>query len=62
MQGLNGYYTVEQLAEMWEISKRRVQKLCAEGRIQGVQKFGASWAIPDDAEKPMDGRSDRKKE
>lgn len=59
---LNGYCTVDQFSEKWEISKRRVQKLCSEGRIHGAQKFGTSWAIPDDAEKPMDGRSDRKKE
>ena len=59
---LNGYCTVDQFSEKWEISKRRVQILCAKGRIPGVQKFGISWAIPCDAEKPVDGRSDRKKE
>jgi hypothetical protein len=30
--------------------------LCLEGRIEGAEKFGNVWAIPDDAEKPKDER------
>lgn len=30
--------------------------MCAEGHIPGAVKFGRSWAIPEDAEKPVDGR------
>jgi hypothetical protein len=30
--------------------------LCLEGRIDGVIKFGNTWAIPEDAEKPKDER------
>ncbi len=32
------------------------QKLCEENRIPGVIRFGRSWAIPKNAEKPVDGR------
>ena len=30
--------------------------MCADGAIEGVEKFGKSWAIPADALKPKDGR------
>jgi len=42
------------------ISERRIQKLCEEGRIDGVVRFGKVWAIPKDAEKPLDGRLKKK--
>lgn len=50
------YRTVRQTAEAWKISERLVQKYCAQGRIPGAQKFGVSWEIPADAEKPGDPR------
>ena len=40
----------------WGISKRRIQVLCAQNRIQGVTHFGKSWAIPANAKKPCDAR------
>ncbi|MDT2753219.1 DNA-binding protein [Enterococcus thailandicus] len=40
----------------WGISERRIQKLCEENRIEGIEKFGRAWMIPKDAEKPIDGR------
>lgn len=46
----------KEAAVKWGISERRVQKLCEEGRIPGVVRFGRSWAIPKDAEKPKDAR------
>lgn len=30
--------------------------MCADGKIDGVTKFGNAWAIPIDAEKPTDNR------
>ena len=51
-----GYITASQVAKKWGISQRRVQILCAEGRINGVFKLGEAWAIPDDAPKPYDSR------
>lgn len=36
------YISVREVAQKWEISERRVQKLCEESRINGIQKFGRS--------------------
>lgn len=53
---LNGYLTANEIAEKWNLSPRRVQIMCANGDIPGVVKFGRSWAIPESAERPDDGR------
>ena len=45
---MNGYISVREAAERWNITERQVQKLCAEGRIDGVTRFANAWAIPDD--------------
>ncbi len=50
------YISVREAAQKWEISERRVQKLCEENRIDGTQKFGRSWMIPKTAKKPTDLR------
>ena len=50
------YMTASQAAKLWHISQRRVQILCAEGRIPGVFKLGEAWAIPKEVEKPLDMR------
>ena len=54
------YLTVRETARKWNLSDRMVQQFCTAGRIPGAQKFGNSWAIPADAEKPRDPRSVRK--
>ena len=40
----------------WNISRRRVEVLCAQGRIEGVQRMGGMWLIPENAKKPADAR------
>lgn len=50
------YMTASQASHKWNISQRRVQILCAEGRIEGVFKLGETWAIPVDSKKPNDLR------
>lgn len=55
------YISIAEAAQKWNISRRRVQVLCAQDRIPGLTKFGKSWAIPKEAEKPADGRKARKK-
>ena len=50
------YMTIKEAAEKWNRSVRRVQTICKEGMIPGAMKFGNSWAIPKDAEKPSDKR------
>lgn len=56
------YMTVKQASERWGISDRRVRKLCAEGRINGVVRDGRSYIIPVDVLKPIDRRSLRGKD
>lgn len=53
---MNGYMKISEAAEKWEISERRVNTLCLQGRIPGAVKFGTTWAIPEAAEKPKDNR------
>ncbi|MEZ4358033.1 MAG: DNA-binding protein [Eubacteriales bacterium] len=51
------YVSVQEAAFQWGISECRVQKLCKENRIAGVIRFSRVWAIPKDAENPIDGRT-----
>ena len=53
------YLTTAEIAEKWEISRRRVNTLCNEGRIRGELQKGKMWLIPDTAKKPEDGRRTR---
>ena len=50
------FITVKEAAGKWGLSERRLQTMCNEGIIPGVVKFGHAWAIPNDAEKPVDKR------
>ncbi len=54
--------TIKEVAEKWELSERHVQSLCKSGAIYGVRKYGRSWMIPDDAIKPIDGRTKEAKD
>lgn len=54
------YMTVQETAKLWEISERRVQRLCSENRIEGVIHLSRVWLIPKGTKKPADGR--RKKD
>ena len=53
---MNGYLKISEIAEKWGIKERRINTLCLEGRIEGAVKFGNTWAILEDAEKPRDER------
>lgn len=55
------YMTVQEAARKWELSERRIQKLCAENRIDGVVHLSRVWLIPKNAEKPADGRKKENK-
>ena len=50
------YLSTTQMSEKWNISSRRIQILCNEGRIEGAMKVGPTWVIPADAMKPGDQR------
>jgi len=53
---MKGYITVQDAAKKWNITIRRVQALCAEGRVEGATKHASVWAIPENVEKPSDAR------
>lgn len=50
------YITAREASKLWKITQRRVQVLCAQGKIPGAVLFGNAWAIPENAQKPRDGR------
>lgn len=54
------YIKVSKAAEKWGISARRVRFLCANGKIDGVIRKGNLYMIPENAMKPLDGRTNKK--
>ena len=50
------YMTISEAAEKWSLTRRRIQTLCATGRIPGTERFGSAWMIPKDAVKPANAR------
>ena len=50
------FLTTSEMAEKWDISRRRVTLLCSQGRIDGAILKGNTWLIPENAEKPEDSR------
>ena len=50
MNGIKGYISIREASCRWG------NQYCAEGRIPGASRFGRSWAIPENAEKPSDPR------
>lgn len=50
------YLSVQEFTDKWEISKRRIQILCREGRIDGAKRMGNMWVIPENAMRPADAR------
>ncbi len=51
------YVKLSQKAEEWGISVRRLQALCANEKIKGAVRLGRDWMIPQNARKPIDGRT-----
>lgn len=50
------YLPIQEFSDKWNISKRRIQILCKEGRIHGAEMIGNMWLIPSDADRPVDAR------
>lgn len=57
MEQMRDYMKIEEAAQAWGISPRRVQALCAAGKVSGALRFSRDWMIPKNAEKPADGRT-----
>ncbi len=51
------YLKIEDVAKKWGLSTRRVQSLCSQGKIEGAIRFGRDWMIPQNAKRPVDGRT-----
>ena len=56
------YLTSNEIALRWDISSRRVRKLCGEGRVAGAVQKGNLWLIPDNSQKPEEFQRGRKKQ
>lgn len=56
------YLNITETAEKWGISTRRLQTLCASGKIKGATRFGKAWMIPKTTQKPIDGRTKASKD
>lgn len=50
------YISISEAAEKFDISKRRTQILCEQGRVDGAIMVDGMWKIPSIAEKPIDRR------
>ena len=50
------FMTTREASEKWNITERRINVLCKEGRIPGAYKDNKRWLIPNEAEKPADKR------
>ena len=49
---MNGYISVKEAAERWDVSERQIQRMCVADMIPSVIRFSNTWAIPEDAVKP----------
>ena len=50
------YISVKDAAQRFNISERRMQKLCESNRISGCTMISGVWLIPEDVQKPTDER------
>lgn len=50
------HISTSEAAAKWGISPRRVAVLCERGRVDGAEKTGNTWIIPENAQKPADAR------
>ncbi len=48
--------TCKEMAFIWNVTERTVTNFCKTGKIPGAIKEGKSWKIPNDTQKPVDGR------
>ncbi len=51
------YMSIAEAAKKWKITPRRIQALCAGGRLDGAVQIGRSWFLPRNMKKPPDGRT-----
>jgi hypothetical protein len=49
--------TTQEAATKWGIKVRRVQTLCENGKVRNAKRLGHIWVIPEETQKPIDGRT-----
>jgi hypothetical protein len=57
---MNGYITVQEAADKWEITERQVQLWCKAQKIPGATMLSRIWIIPENAERPTKKRKTNK--
>lgn len=50
------YISVKDVAEKWGLTSRMVIYHCVNGRIEGAKKVASVWLVPEDVQRPEDGR------
>ncbi len=55
------YMTLKEASEKCGVTPRWINYYCTAGRIPGAVKMATIWLIPKTAEKPIDGRTKRRK-
>lgn len=58
---MKDFLSIRETSYKWGVSERRINQYVSDGRIPGAERFGRSWAIPADAEKPTDPRKNKSK-
>jgi len=58
---MNKYITVNEAAELWNVTTQQVSVLCRLGKVEGAEKIKGKWIIPVGTSKPEDGRKHREK-
>lgn len=53
---MKGYMTLIEAGEKWNITPRMLNTYCLNGRIEGAERVGRTWVIPEEAKKPTDLR------
>ena len=53
---MKGYLTLSEAAVKWNLTSRVLSHYCNEGRIEGAERAGRIWLIPENAERPKDKR------
>ena len=51
------YMNVEEAAKKWGVTPRRIQAMCAGGKLEGAMQIGRAWFLPKNMKKPPDGRT-----
>ena len=46
------YIKAKELSARWGVTPRRINQLCADGKLPGAYKEGKFWMIPDDVDRP----------